>query len=66
MNRIESNLNEEHNNNFFSVILAFVEPIDNTKGEFRLRWFTPTVEVSLCGHATLATGFIFLQKKKKN
>lgn len=23
--------------------------------EFRLRWFTPTVEVNLCGHATLAT-----------
>ncbi|MEI7578192.1 MAG: PhzF family phenazine biosynthesis protein [Armatimonadota bacterium] len=22
---------------------------------FRLRWFTPTVEVELCGHATLAT-----------
>jgi len=22
--------------------------------EFRLRWFTPTVEVDLCGHATLA------------
>jgi PhzF family phenazine biosynthesis protein len=21
---------------------------------FRLRWFTPTVEVDLCGHATLA------------
>ncbi len=25
---------------------------------FRLRWFTPTVEVDLCGHATLATAFI--------
>ncbi len=25
---------------------------------FRLRWFTPTVEVDLCGHATLATSFI--------
>ncbi|MEO5626271.1 MAG: PhzF family phenazine biosynthesis isomerase, partial [Dokdonella sp.] len=22
--------------------------------EYRLRWFTPTVEVPLCGHATLA------------
>ncbi|MDD5303793.1 MAG: PhzF family phenazine biosynthesis protein [Elusimicrobia bacterium] len=30
---------------------AFVEPSQNG---FRLRWFTPTVEVSLCGHATLA------------
>jgi predicted PhzF superfamily epimerase YddE/YHI9 len=25
---------------------------------FRLRWFTPAVEVDLCGHATLATAFV--------
>ncbi len=25
---------------------------------WRLRWFTPTVEVELCGHATLATAFV--------
>jgi PhzF family phenazine biosynthesis protein len=25
---------------------------------FHLRWFTPTVEVDLCGHATLATSFV--------
>src|SRR4051812_23494697 len=25
---------------------------------FRLRWFTPTVEVRLCGHATLATAHV--------
>lgn len=24
---------------------------------YRLRWFTPTVEVDLCGHATLASGY---------
>ncbi len=30
---------------------AFVEPLGEA---FRLRWFTPTVEVPLCGHATLA------------
>jgi predicted PhzF superfamily epimerase YddE/YHI9 len=30
---------------------AFIWPID---GGFQLRWFTPTVEVDLCGHATLA------------
>src|SRR5690348_2596046 len=23
--------------------------------DFRLRWFTPTVEIDLCGHATLAS-----------
>ncbi|WP_042702802.1 PhzF family phenazine biosynthesis protein [Azospirillum sp. B506] len=26
--------------------------------EFELRWFTPAVEVELCGHATLATAFV--------
>ena len=25
---------------------------------FHLRWFTPTVEADLCGHATLATAFV--------
>ena len=29
---------------------------------FHLRWFTPTVEVDLCGHATLATAAVLLQK----
>jgi PhzF family phenazine biosynthesis protein len=28
------------------------------KDGFRIRWFTPTVEVDLCGHATLATAFV--------
>ncbi len=31
---------------------AFLLP---EEGEWRLRWFTPTVEVDLCGHATLAS-----------
>lgn len=25
-----------------------------------LRWFTPTLEIDLCGHATLATSFVYL------
>lgn len=29
---------------------------------FRLRWFTPKIEVDLCGHATLATGALILEK----
>ena len=28
------------------------------KEGWRIRWFTPTVEVDLCGHATLATAFV--------
>jgi PhzF family phenazine biosynthesis protein len=33
---------------------------DKTKGagHYALRWFTPTVEVPLCGHATLATAYV--------
>lgn len=34
---------------------AFVEPNGD---RFSIRWFTPTVEVDLCGHATLASAFI--------
>ena len=33
---------------------AFLHPIE---GGWSLRWFTPTVEVKLCGHATLASAF---------
>lgn len=34
---------------------AFYVKNDN---HFEIRWFTPTVEVNLCGHATLATAFV--------
>lgn len=34
---------------------AFFVPAD---GGFHLRWFTPSVEVELCGHATLASAFV--------
>jgi len=29
---------------------------------FEIRWFTPTIEVDLCGHATLATAFILFNQ----
>jgi PhzF family phenazine biosynthesis protein len=28
--------------------------------DFEIRWFTPDVEVDLCGHATLASGFVLM------
>lgn len=35
---------------------AFALPLpDCSDADFALRWFTPTVETNLCGHATLAT-----------
>jgi PhzF family phenazine biosynthesis protein len=30
--------------------------------DYDLRWFTPTVEVDLCGHATQASGFIVMSR----
>jgi len=35
---------------------AFFVP--TTEGKFHLRWFTPTQEVPLCGHATLASAYV--------
>jgi PhzF family phenazine biosynthesis protein len=35
---------------------AFLRP--RTDGDWDLRWFTPTVEVDLCGHATLASAHV--------
>src|SRR5688572_995023 len=32
--------------------------VRTSPGRFHLRWFTPAVEVDLCGHATLATAFV--------
>jgi PhzF family phenazine biosynthesis protein len=38
---------------------AFVRPQNDG---FRLRWFTPKIEVELCGHATLASAHILWQE----
>jgi predicted PhzF superfamily epimerase YddE/YHI9 len=38
-------------------------------GDYALRWFTPTVEVDLCGHATLASAhvvFRFLEPERES
>jgi PhzF family phenazine biosynthesis protein len=40
---------------------AYVYPEPGGK-EYRLRWFTPAVEVDLCGHATLATAHVLWEE----
>jgi len=43
---------------------AFFVPKGN---DFEIRWFTPALEINLCGHATLASAFVlfnFLEYKK--
>ena len=37
---------------------AFLIP---ASGTFEIRWFTPAVEVDLCGHATLAAAFVLFE-----
>ena len=32
--------------------------VETGPGRYHLRWFTPEVEVDLCGHATLAAAFV--------
>ncbi len=39
---------------------AFTVPSERDDADYDLRWFTPTVEVNLCGHATLAAAHILL------
>lgn len=39
---------------------AFTVPSDGSEADFDLRWFTPTAEVEMCGHATLAAGHILM------
>ncbi|UZK65393.1 PhzF family phenazine biosynthesis protein [Sphingomonas sp. M1-B02] len=39
---------------------AFLVPDESDEADFELRWFTPAVEVALCGHATLASGHFVL------
>jgi predicted PhzF superfamily epimerase YddE/YHI9 len=43
--------------NNLSETAFFVPEGDN----WRLRWFTPTVEMDLCGHATLASAFVIFR-----
>ena len=39
---------------------AFVVPDNTGAADWELRWFTPEVEIRLCGHATLASGHVLL------
>jgi len=45
-------------NNFAET--AFYLPDESGEADYELRWFTPTIEIALCGHATLASGHIVL------
>jgi PhzF family phenazine biosynthesis protein len=38
--------------------------VPRNDGSFHIRWFTPTIEVMLCGHATLATAHVMFKHLK--
>jgi predicted PhzF superfamily epimerase YddE/YHI9 len=44
---------------------AFTIPGEDPGVDYELRWFTPTVEVVLCGHATLASGHVLIGDKDR-
>ncbi len=42
------------------LLPAFIVPAENGH-DYSLRWFTPTVEMDLCGHATLASAYVVFE-----
>ncbi|XP_028999316.1 phenazine biosynthesis-like domain-containing protein 1 isoform X2 [Betta splendens] len=49
-----------------TAFITRINPSDSfsTGSRFRLRWFSPTTEVNLCGHATLASAAVLFQHKR--
>lgn len=47
-------------NNLSETAFTIPTPQD-PEADYALRWFTPAVEVKLCGHATLASGHVLMQ-----
>ena len=47
--------------NGLSETAFIVEDVTGSSNTWSLRWFTPEIEVDLCGHATLAAGFVVLR-----
>jgi len=48
---------------------VFIVPSVNAAADYDIRWFTPEVEINLCGHATLASAYVLfeiLNFKKEN
>ena len=43
---------------------AFTVASDGDEVDYELRWFTPTVEVNLCGHATLASAHVLMSGQR--
>lgn len=44
--------------NNLSETAFFIRLPESEEADFRIRWFTPSIEVPLCGHATLASAWV--------
>jgi PhzF family phenazine biosynthesis protein len=44
---------------------AFTVPDASAEADYELRWFTPALEIALCGHATLASGHVLIGDKDR-
>ncbi|MHB1484225.1 MAG: PhzF family phenazine biosynthesis protein [Saccharofermentanales bacterium] len=44
--------------NNLSETAFLVKSNNNRQGYYDLRWFTPSIEIDLCGHATLASAYV--------
>ena len=42
---------------------AFIVRAAGEGADYDIRWFTPAIEVDLCGHATLAGGFVLFEHR---
>lgn len=45
---------------------VFFAPSENKDADYDIRWFTPELEMNLCGHATLASAFVLFEKLSFN
>ncbi|MHA4845256.1 PhzF family phenazine biosynthesis protein [Flavitalea antarctica] len=52
--------------NNLSETVFFVPSDNQEEADYDIRWFTPEVEINLCGHATLASAFILFHKLGHN
>lgn len=44
---------------------AFLVADTGGASDYELRWFTPTVEAAMCGHATLASGHVMIGQRER-
>jgi PhzF family phenazine biosynthesis protein len=44
---------------------AFTVAAGDGEADYELRWFTPAVEIALCGHATLAGGHVLMGERER-